>query len=180
MTKSRKTAAAPRPVAVPTPVPEPVPFNVLGPDDTHELNPRIVDEIEHGQRAALEVAAYRLDEYPAETVRRLVGLALFLTGLDPASEDEAEDALRKILGDDEEVSELLGRLFDLESRFRDLSVKRERLDRAAFLNDRKADLDRLNRETKARVAAIRPASHADDQGRRPRSRRRRPPGLDAR
>jgi hypothetical protein len=153
---SKKTTTA-RPVAVPTPAPEPRHFRILGPDDSHELNPRIVDEIETNQRAALDVAAYRLGEYAAETVRRLVGLALFLTGLDPAGEDEATEVLCLLLGDEPSVAEpneklnaLVDRFLSLQITARDLSIRRERLDRAHFLERRQDELKRLRGQSSER------------------------------
>jgi hypothetical protein len=153
---TKKTATA-RPVAVPPPEPEPQPRRILGRDDGNELNPAIVDEIEPNQRAALEVAAHRLQEYPAETVRRLVGLALFLTGLDPAGEDEATEVLCLLLGDEPSVAEpneklnaLVDRFLSLQITARDLSIRRERLDRAHFLERRQDELKRLRGQSSER------------------------------
>jgi hypothetical protein len=153
MTTKKKTATA-RPVAVPTPAPEPPSFHILHPcrDSGDELNPGIVDELEPAQSESLRTAAYRLDEYPAETVRRLVGLALFLVGIDPASEDEAIDVLEKILGEDDEATEAVNQFRAAADAARALSLTRERLDRNEFVRLRQAEIKRLPTGMEAYVA----------------------------
>jgi hypothetical protein len=143
----KKTA---RPVAVPPPAPESPSFRILGPDDTDELNPRIIDEIEPGMRGALYTASCRLGEYQAETVRRLLGLALWVAGLDPASQDEAVDALPKLLGEDEDANDFIHRLCEMAGESQHLSIERERLDRVEFLKARQAELKRLRGESRER------------------------------
>lgn len=125
------------------PAPEPPSFCIVGPDDTHELNPAIVEEIEPGQRDAFQVAGHRLQECHGETTRRLVGFALFVLGLDPASQDEAIDVLEKILGEDEKAVEAINQFLHAETASHALSLARERLNRAAFLKARQAELGRL-------------------------------------
>lgn len=140
---AKKKAA--RPVAVPTPAPESPSFRIFGPcaDSGDELNPGIIEELEPGLVEALQTAAYWLGESPSEAVRRLVGLALFLTGIDPASEDEAVDVLEKILGEDEKAVGAINQFLGAETASRALSLARERLGRVEFLKERQAEIKRL-------------------------------------
>ncbi len=156
MTKPRTKPATARPVAVPPPAPESPGFHILGVNATvgDELNPGVLEELDPGQVAAFHVAADRLEEWPAETVRRLLGLALFTCGLDPAGEDEATDTLEKIVGKEgDAVSEVMSPFLAVAESARAVSLGIERESRVAFLKARQAELKRLEDDEAARYAA---------------------------
>jgi hypothetical protein len=151
--KAKKQTATARPRAVPPPAPEPSSFPILGhTDDGEELNPGIIEELEPNQGEALRLAAYRLGESGAEAVRRLIGFALFVTGIDPASQDEAIDVLEKLFGDAEEATGVINQFLGAETEARALCHKRDRFDRVEYLKERQAEIKRLPSGLEAYVA----------------------------
>ena len=89
-----------------------------------------------GHHDALEMAARRLETSPAEASDRLTGLALFLTGMDPAGEDGALEVLRAILGEGPRADAVINRLLVAETEAREIAVQRERAARAKALQTR--------------------------------------------
>lgn len=98
-------------------------------EEIHRLNPALREELAPVQQAALETLSARLDQDDTATLVDLVGLALYLLGLDGGSYLLPE----KLLGaavDPDDVKRFVELMADLEVEFRPSADTREAQERA--------------------------------------------------